>query len=103
MGILPKKSEKEIGDMGKNGEKAGSSLAETFKKVIGVLAALAVAGFKDFAGQAAEAAQQAQVVQTSFESTFGESSKDVENWSGNFANAIHRNETEVKSFLVSNK
>ena len=108
VGDEAKKSGNKLDDMGKSGAGAGDKLKNGLGaalKVIGALAAAAVlvTGIAKFTSAALNASQAAENISYSFDKTFGDAAPDVEAWANNFSSAIHRSESEVKSFLSTNK
>lgn len=108
VGQEAQKSKKDLDDMGKSGESAGDKMKTGLGGVLKVLAAVAAAamvvtGITKFVTAAMDASQAAENISYSFDKTFGADAPDVEGWAGNFASAVHRSESEVKSFLTSNR
>ncbi|MGL5435874.1 MAG: phage tail protein [Lachnospiraceae bacterium] len=109
--------EDESGDAGdslkKTGEKgtsAGNQIADAIGGAVKAFAAFQIAttlvkaGFsavKNFASSLLEAGVNAEQVGAKFEAAF--EGTEVAAWADNYATAINRSETEVKSFLTSNK
>lgn len=97
-------------DMGSDGASAGSQISDAIgsavKSFVAFKAATALvkAGFnavKSFASSLLEAGVNAEQVGAKFEAAFA--GTEAAAWADNYAAAIHRSETEVKSFLTSNK
>lgn len=108
VGREAKKSKDQLNEMGSSGTDAGQKLKNGLNgalKVLGMIAAAAVVvtGVAKFATAALDASKAAENIRYSFDQTFGESAPDVAQWAGNFADAVHRSESEVKSFLTANK
>lgn len=101
-------AEKDLDGMGKAGEGAGGKIKSGLGGALKVLAAvaaaaMAVTGIAKFVSAAMDASKAAENVSYSFNQTFGDNAPDVEGWADNFAGAVHRSGTEVKSFLTSNR
>lgn len=108
VGDEAKKSGKELDGMGLAGAGAGgkikSGLGAALKVITAVAAAaVVVTGIAKFTTAAMDASKAAENISYSFDKTFGDSASDVEAWADNFSSAIHRSQSEVKSFLTTNK
>lgn len=111
------KTEKEADDaggslkgMGSDGVSAGSQIKGAIGGAVAafagfkIVAGLVKAGFnalKNFASSLINVGVEAEKVGAKFDAAFEGTA--VAEWAGNFATAIHRSESEVKSFLTSNK
>lgn len=103
-------TERDLDDMGKAGEDAGSGIRDALGSVAGKLVALK-AGFeivkagveivKNLGSALIEAGKETQAVNARFGAVFDD--RAVGEWADNFASAVNRSRTEVKSFLLSNK
>lgn len=100
----------DLKDMGSDGASAGSQISDAIGSAVKSFAAFKVAtalvkaGFnavKSFASSLLDAGVKAEQVGAKFETAFA--GTEVAAWADNYATAIHRSETEVKSFLTSNK
>ncbi|MFV0240771.1 MAG: hypothetical protein ACK5H4_12135 [Lacrimispora sphenoides] len=98
-------------DMGRDGESAGSkikdSIGSAVKSFFAISAAIEIikAGIevaKNFGAAILEAGKQSEQTGAKFSAMFAADS-GVKEWSDNFSAAIHRSNTEVQGFLVSNK
>lgn len=108
VGDEAQRSERDLDGMGSAGLSAGEKMSNGLQgalKVVAALAAAAVAitGIAKFTAAALNASQAAENISYSFDQAFGDNAPDVAGWAGNFADAVHRSESEVKSFLTSNK
>lgn len=97
--------------MGKDGESAGSkikdSIGSAVKSFFAISAAIEIvkAGIevaKNFGAAVLEAGKQSEQTGAKFGAAFSADS-GVKEWADNFSSAIHRSNTEVQGFLVSNK
>lgn len=97
--------------MGKDGESAGSkikdSIGSAVKSFFAISAAIEIvrAGIemaKNFGTAILEAGKQSEQTGAKFGAAFSADS-GVKEWADNFSGAIHRSNTEVQGFLVSNK
>ena len=97
--------------MGKDGESAGSkikdSIGSAVKSFFAISAAIEIvkAGIeaaKNFGAAILEAGKQSEQTGAKFGAMFSTDS-GVKEWADNFSKAIHRSNTEVQGFLVSNK
>lgn len=97
-------------DMGKDGQSAGSQIKDAIGGAVAAFAAFKIAtslvkaGFnalKSFASSMISVGVETEKVGAKFDAVFEGTA--VAEWAGNFADAIHRSESEVKSFLTSNK
>lgn len=100
-----------LGDVGKTGENAGTSIKDALGSVAGKLVALQ-AGFeivkkgieitKNLAASIFEAGKNADTLKAKFGAVFADDA-GVGQWAENFAEGINRSKSEVQDFLVSNK
>jgi len=97
--------------MGKDGESAGSkikdSIGSAVKSFFAISAAIEIvkAGIeaaKNFGAAVLEAGKQSEQTGAKFGAAFSADS-GVKEWADNFSDSIHRSNTEVQGFLVSNK
>lgn len=103
-------TERDLDNMGNAGESAGNGIRDALGSVVGKLVALK-AGFeivkagvevvKNLGSALIEVGKETQAVNARFQAVFDD--KAVGEWAENFASAVNRSETEVKSFLLSNK
>lgn len=103
-------TEDDLERMGNAGEDAGNGIRDAIGSIAGKLVALK-AGFeivkagaetvKNLCSALVETGIQTQAVNARFKAVFDDES--VSAWAENFAAAVHRSQTEVKDFLVSNK
>ncbi len=110
LGTDAKNTERDLDNMGSAGKNAGNGIRETLGSVVGKLVALK-AGFeiikagaetvKNLGTALIEAGKETQAVNAKFGAVFDD--KSVGEWAENFADAVNRSRTEIKSFLVSNK
>ena len=96
--------------MGSEGASAGSQIKGAIGGAVAAFAGFKVvtglvkAGFgalKNFASSLINIGVEAEKVGAKFDAAFEDAG--VAEWAGNFADAVHRSESEVKSFLTSNK
>ena len=101
----------DLKQMGKDGDSAGASIKDGIGSAVTSFFALsaaievAKAGFeavKNFGASILEAGTAAEQTGAKFGAVFADDS-GVKEWADNFAGAIHRSNTEVQGFLVSNK
>lgn len=97
--------------MGKDGESAGSkikdSIGSAVKSFFAISAAIeivkaGISAAKNFGSAIMEAGKQSEQTGAKFGAVFSADS-GVKEWADNFSSAIHRSNTEVQGFLVSNK
>ena len=105
------RSENDLKDMGDSGESAGGRIkaavgsAVTSFFAISAAIELFKAGIevvKSFGAAILEAGTSAEKTGAQFDALFSGDS-GVKEWADNFSSAVHRSNTEVKSFLASNK
>ena len=97
---------KDLDQMGDEGDSAGSQIKDAIK---GALAAFigfeaiqtGIDMLKELGAAAVEAAGLAENTGRKFEASFA--GTDAAEWAENYADAIHRSDQEVQSFMVSNK
>ena len=104
-GEKAEESSEEVEKFGDEGEDAGDRVKDAIKGALGAFLGIeaiktAASAIKDFSASAITAASGAENTAAKFENLF--SGTDVTDWAENYADAVHRNETEVQSFLVSN-
>ena len=101
----------QLKDMGSDGERAGTRIKDAVGSAVKSFLAISVgielfkAGIgivKNFAGAIMNAGMEAEQTGAKFEAMFNMDS-GVKEWAENFSAAIHRSNTEVQGFLVSNK
>ena len=111
MGDEADKTGDDLKGMGDDGESAGvkikDAVGSAVTKFFAISAAIEVvkAGFeaaKSFGAAILEAGTAAEQTGAKFGAMFADDS-GVQEWADNFSSAIHRSNTEVQSFLVSNK
>lgn len=111
VGQRANKSERDLKDMGDSGESAGSRIksavgsAVTSFFAISAAIELVQAGIevvKSFGTAILEAGTSAEKTGAQFNALFSDDS-GVREWAENYSSAIHRSNTEVQSFLASNK
>lgn len=111
MGEEAERSGRDLGDMGNDGESAGTQIKNAIGGAVtsffAISAAIEVvkAGFeavKSFGAAIIETGTAAEQTGAKFNAVFSDAS-GVGEWADNFSEAIHRSNTEVQSFLVSNK
>lgn len=104
-------AEKGLRDMGDGGESAGTRIKDAVGSAVtsffAVSAAIEIVKsgievMKNFGTSILNAGMEAEKTGKKFGAMFSDES-GVGQWADNFAGAIHRSETEVQSFLVSNK
>lgn len=104
-------AEKGLKDMGDGGESAGTRIKDAVGSAVTSFFAISAAieivksgieVMKNFGSSILNAGIEAEKTGKKFGAMFSEDS-GVGEWADNFAGAIHRSETEVQSFLVSNK
>lgn len=93
-----------LDDMGSEGQQAGDKIKDAIKGALGAFLGIeaikqGIELLKQFGTAAVDAAKEAETSTAKFENMFG--GTDVEAWADNFADSIHRSDTEVQNFLVS--
>ncbi len=105
------RTDDDLDKMGGSGADAGSRISEAMGSAVKSFLAVSVAveavkkGIdlaKQFGAAILEAGKTSEQVGVKFKAAFSEDS-GVSEWADNFAEAVHRSETEVQGFLVSNK
>lgn len=99
-------AERDLKDAGEAGSDAGSAIKDAFKgavaSIVGIEAIKAgIDHLKNLVGAAIGAAGAVENVGAKFDAVFKDT--DVQGWADNFSEAVHRSQSEVESFLVSNK
>ena len=110
LGTDARETEDNLNDMGNAGEDAGNGIKDALGSIVGKLIALK-AGFeiikagvetvKNLGTALIEVGKETQAVNARFDAVFDD--KAVGEWAENFAAAVNRSKTEVRSFLASNK
>lgn len=97
---------KKLLGMGLDGEEAGDSIKEAMKGAVSSLIGFeaikgVISKLKELGAAALEVAKAAETTEKKFDAAF--SGTDAAEWVDNFADAVHRSNAEVQSFMVSNK
>lgn len=110
MGAKAEDAGRDLKGMGNEGEDAGNSIKNALGSAAAKLVALK-AGFeivkaglqsvKDLGAALLETGKDTQGINAKFSAVFDD--KAIGEWADNFAGAVNRSKTEVKSFLVSNR
>ena len=101
-----KDAERALDDMGAEGSDAGNQVKDAIKGALAAFLSIeaiqaATDAIKEFAGAAVEAAKLGENTSAKFDNLFA--GTDVGEWADNYADAVHRSNTEVQGFLVSNQ
>ena len=97
---------KDLDDMGDAGSEAGDQIKDALKGALAAVIGLeaiksGIDKLKELGAAALEAAGAAENTAKKFDACF--SGTDAADWVNNYSDAVHRNVSEVKSFMVSNK
>ena len=97
---------KDLDDMGDEGDSAGSQIKDAIKGALATFIGFeaiqtGIDMLKELGAAAVEAAGLAENTGRKFEASFA--GTDAAEWAENYADAIHRSDQEVQSFMVSNK
>ena len=101
-----KDAERALDDMGAEGSDAGNQVKDAIKGALAAFLSIeaiqaATDAIKEFASAAVEAAKLGENTSAKFDNLFA--GTDVGEWADNYADAVHRSNTEVQGFLVSNQ
>lgn len=96
----------DLAKMGAEGNDAGNKIKDALSGAVKSIAGLmiikkGVDALKDFVKNALEAAKATESISAKFDTLFADT--DAAAWAQNYGNAIHRSNSEVKGFLVSNQ
>lgn len=92
------KAQKELESLKSKTEKAGSSISSTFKKIGTIVAgALAVDKIIGFGKECVSLGANVEEMENKFNVVFKQTSASMDKWANDFARAIGRNKTEIKT------